>query len=71
MQNTQTMGKEINGFYDDNGNKVNPDLLPKPQLCLSCKSNVAEDWEENLLCQMNRYDQRNDKEFKCFAYKAI
>lgn len=65
------MSKEIKGFYDDNGNKVNPDLLPKPQLCLSCKSNVSEDWEEDLLCQMNRYDQRNDKEFKCFAYKAI
>ncbi|NVO12287.1 MAG: hypothetical protein HXX16_20185 [Bacteroidales bacterium] len=65
------MNEEINGFYDDDGNKINLDLLPKPQLCLSCKSNVVEDWEEDILCQMNRYDQRNDKEFKCFAYEAI
>lgn len=65
------MNEEINGFYDDNGNKINPDLLPKPQLCLSCKSNEVEDWEENILCQMNRYDQRDSKEFKCFAYETI
>lgn len=65
-----TMCEEINGLYDDNGNKVNTDLLPKPQLCLSCKSNEVEDWEENLLCQMNRYDQRGSNEFICGAYKV-
>ncbi len=65
------MDNEINGFYDDDGSKINPNLLPKPQLCLSCQSNGAEDWDENLLCQMTRYDQRNEKEFKCFAYKVL
>jgi hypothetical protein len=61
--------EEINGFFDDDGNKDNPNLLPKPQLCLSCKSNEDEGWEENLLCQMNRWDQRNSLDFKCCSYQ--
>lgn len=61
--------EEIYGFYDDDGNKINPNLLPKPHLCFSCKSNDDDDWEENLLCQMNRWDQRNSKNFKCGAYE--
>ncbi|MBN2518928.1 MAG: hypothetical protein JXB17_00350 [Bacteroidales bacterium] len=24
------MDEKINGLYDDNGNKINPDLLPSP-----------------------------------------
>ena len=63
------MNNEINGLYDDNGNKINPDLLPVPGLCLTCKSYYLEDWEENILCNLNRYDQRNEKKFICGAYE--
>jgi hypothetical protein len=63
------MDEEINGIYDDNGNKINADLLPIPGLCITCKSYDVEDWEENLLCNMNRFDQRNEKDFKCGAYE--
>jgi hypothetical protein len=28
---------EINGYYDDDGNQLNPELIPKPGLCLTCK----------------------------------
>ncbi len=62
--------EEINGFYDDDGNTINPNLLSKPQLCLLCKGNKDDDWEENLLCQMNRWDQRNSLDFKCGAYET-
>ncbi len=54
-------------YFDDDGTEVNPDLFPKPQLCLSCKKN--EDSSEEMLCNLNRLDQRNSSEFKCFAYE--
>jgi hypothetical protein len=42
-------------------------LIKKPSLCITCTNN--DNPNEELLCNMNRYNQRNDKEFKCFAYK--
>ncbi|MCD6112520.1 MAG: hypothetical protein J7J86_04535 [Bacteroidales bacterium] len=63
------MQEEINGFYDDNGNKINPLSVPVPGLCLLCKSYQVEDWEENLFCLMTRYDQKDDDEFICHAFK--
>lgn len=62
--------EEINGFYDDDGNKIDPSLTPKPGLCLVCRKNDLDDPRENLLCDMNRYDQRNEEEFKCGAFEA-
>jgi len=29
--------EELNGYFDDDGNQLNPDLIPKPGLCLTCK----------------------------------
>ena len=28
----------MNGYFDDDGKELNPDLIPKPNLCLSCKA---------------------------------
>ena len=56
-------------YYNDDGTEVNPNLFPKPQLCLSCKKN--EDESEELLCNLKRIDQRDGEEFKCFAYEMI
>jgi hypothetical protein len=63
--------EEINGFYDDDGNKVDPDTVPIPSLCVICKSHKVDDWEENLMCLMNRFDQKDDPDFKCGAFKKI
>jgi len=63
--------EEINGFYDDNGNKIDPESIPVPGLCVICKSRYVDDWDENLLCQMNRHDQQNEKDFKCGAFVKI
>jgi len=63
--------QEYNGFYDDDGNKINPESVPVPSLCVICKSHQVDDWEENLLCLMNRNDQRNEKDFKCGAFEKI
>jgi hypothetical protein len=63
--------EEINGFYDDEGNRVNPDLIPKPGLCLLCRKNDIDDPMENILCSMNRLDQKDQKEFKCGAFESL
>jgi len=31
---------EINGYFDDDGNQLNPDLIPKPGLCLTWKKDT-------------------------------
>ena len=55
------------GYYDDDGNELNPDLIPKPGLCITCKKN--DDPDEEILCNLTRLDQRDEQEFKCFAYE--
>jgi hypothetical protein len=60
---------EIHGFFDDDGYEINSELIKKPSLCLTCLHD--DDPNEELLCNMNRFDQKDEKEFKCFAYKRI
>ena len=59
---------EINGFFDDDGNKINPLPFRKPQLCLSCKKN--DDPCEVRYCNMIRLVQRNENEFICYDYES-
>lgn len=61
----------ISGIFDDNGNPVNPESIPVPGLCIVCKQYGKDDWDENLLCQMNRFDQRNDPDFQCGAFEKL
>jgi len=63
--------EEINGFYDDDGNRINPELIRKPGLCLLCRKNDIDDPMENMLCAMTRHDQRNEVEekFECGAFE--
>ena len=56
-------------YFDDDGTEVNPNLLPKPPLCIRCIKDS--DPNEELLCNLNRLDQRNEAEFKCYAYESI
>jgi hypothetical protein len=63
------MNNEINDIYYNNGHKIN--LIPVPGLCITCKSYEDEDWEENMLCNLNRFDQKNSVEFICGAYEKI
>jgi len=58
---------KIAGFFDDDGYEINTDLIKKPSLCVTC-INDDNPYEEPL-CNMTRYDQRDENEFKCFAYK--
>lgn len=65
------MDPEMNiwGFFDDDGHPINPDLYPRPALCLTCKKNDQP--EEEVLCQLNRLDQRHDDQFICHAYVPL
>ncbi|MCH7408157.1 hypothetical protein MM239_02020 [Belliella sp. DSM 111904] len=60
---------ELNGFYDDDGNKIDPLTIKKPCLCLLCKHDEESDKVENILCNMTRYDQRNEANFECGAFE--
>jgi len=70
-ENIKKYREEINGFYNDDGTKIDPDSVPVPSLCIICRKHQIDDWDENLLCMMNRNDQRNEPDFKCGAFEKI
>ena len=57
-------------YYDDDGNKLDPSTISKPELCYSCK-NDGKDPEEEILCTLTKFDQQNDEDFICEAFKNI
>lgn len=61
--------KQIHGFFDDDGYEINTELIRKPSLCLTCIND--DDPKEELLCQMTRYDQKGEQEFKCYSYVKL
>jgi len=54
-------------YYDDDGTELNPDLIAKPSLCITCRKD--EDSSEEILCNLNRLDQQGETDFKCGAYE--
>ena len=60
---------KICGIFDDDGYEINTNLIKKPSLCFICMKD--EDANEEILCNMIRFDQRKNSEFKCSAFKRI
>ncbi len=56
-------------YFDDDGNELNPDLIPMPSLCTVCRK--KDDPHEEVLCNLNRLDQADEDEFICHAYEAM
>jgi hypothetical protein len=56
-------------YFDDDGNQLNPDLIPIPSLCIGCRKYGIEDGDEEILCNLNRLDYSADKEFVCYAFE--
>lgn len=54
-------------FFNDDGTEINPDLVPKPSLCLTCKRDDAQG-EDYILCTLTRADQQDEEEFRCYSY---
>ena len=49
----------VSGLYNDDGTKIDPMLVPKPSLCVTCKRDGA-GGEEDMLCILNRNDQQGE-----------
>jgi hypothetical protein len=58
---------KIAGTFDDDGYEIISDLIKKPSLCIICAKD--DDPNEEMLCELNRYDQIDEKGFKCFAFR--
>ncbi len=54
-------------YYDDDGNELKPNLVPKPALCTMCVND--DDPHQEILCNLTRLDHRAGEEFKCFAFE--
>jgi len=61
------MEKEYN-FFKDDGTPLDPELLIKLGLCTTCEND--DDESQYILCTLTRFDQVDDEEFRCYAYKA-
>jgi hypothetical protein len=62
---------KIAGFFTDDGYEINPDLIKKPSLCLTCLKNLDPGPEDVILCNLNRYDQSDSDNFICHAYEKM
>ena len=61
---------QYNGIFDFKGNKIDVLDIPIPDLCLTCESFIVEDWDENILCNLTRADEREaGEEFMCYAWR--
>ena len=55
-------------YFKDDGTEFNPDLMPKPSLCATCKNDERP--EQEIACNLNRSDQDEDI-FLCFSYESV
>lgn len=56
----------MGGYFDADGNPRNPDIVPKPSLCISCKHD--DDPAQEIPCTLTRLDQQGEENFRCEAY---
>ncbi len=61
--------ENINGLYNDEGAKIDPNAIPLPGLCVICKNYDSIDRDENLLCLMNRNAWTGNPGFECGAFE--
>lgn len=62
---------KIGGLFDDDGYEIISDLIKKPSLCLTCLKDSDPGPEDDILCNLNRYDQRESDNFTCHAYEKL
>lgn len=61
----------IDGFtlWDDDGSRIDPNLVPKPALCSTCANDG--DPEQEMLCTLTRLDQMDEEGFECGAFQPL
>jgi len=57
-------------YFNDDGSEFNPDIVSKPDLCITCKKDGLFGKEE-ILCNLTRADQQGEYEFICEAYEPV
>ena len=61
-----------NGYYSDDGESIDLNSMTLPDLCSKCRK--VDQKEEEMLCNLNRIDQRKEiaagKKFRCEAFEA-
>jgi hypothetical protein len=48
-----------------------PKLISKPSLCLSCKKNDIEEWDDENLCCLMKEMENETEEFFCQSYEPL
>lgn len=56
-------------YFDDDGNELDPNLVSKPSLCVTCRQNESDDDMEEVLCNLTRLDWNGVDEFICHHYR--
>ncbi len=62
---------QFTGFFDDDGNRYEPDSIPKPSLCVLCREDDNPHHFEEVLCVLSRLDhmlEGENREFVCHAF---
>jgi hypothetical protein len=54
-------------YFDDDGTEIHPDLIPTPDLCVTCARNGDPEYE--MLCSLTRIAEPGEEVFLCFAYQ--
>lgn len=60
------MTEKMEGYFDGDGTPMNPDLAPKPSLCVMCR--YEGDSKQEVLCNLTRLDQQGDDDFHCDSF---
>ncbi|MDD5457899.1 MAG: hypothetical protein PHF37_00680 [Phycisphaerae bacterium] len=63
------MTENIPRYFNDDGSEINPDLIIKPDLCITCRNDDLSG-EDEVLCNLTRADQDGEEEFHCEAYRS-
>ena len=63
------MDKNSGRYFYDDGTEFDPDLIPKPDLCITCQKDRNQ--SEVVLCNLTRGDQDGENTFKCYGYVPI
>lgn len=63
--------RKICGLFDDEGYEIKKDSIRKPSLCITCRKNIYPGLEDEILCNLNRQDQKGSKTFECGAYEKV
>ena len=60
--------QDTSKYFEDDGTEINPDLIPKPDLCITCNKD-GRLGEEEIICNLTRTDQQGEETFICEAYE--